>query len=169
MRRRPRRAYMLVHIITWLPLIATGTTVAFMISAQSLRLQARERAQIATESVTLDLVRRIQMDARAAERAAVGPADAGAISSLTLVGQEGTICYQVKENIVTRTRTVGGQVESGYTWNLGNGLLVFRIESIGTSPGLVWMTFVERVPRDRTASDVEKFSATAVVGKGVSR
>jgi len=160
---------MLVHIITWLPLIATGTTIAFMISAQSLRLQARERAQIATESVTLDLVRRIQTDARAAEKATVAAVEAEGTCSLTLASQDGMVCYQVKENLVTCTRTIGGQVESSYTWNLGNGLLVFRIESIGTSPGLVWMTFVDRVPRDRTASSVEKFSATAVVGKGVSR
>lgn len=168
--RRPRRAYMLVQIITWLPLIAAGTTIAFMISAQSLRLQARERAQIATESVMQDLVRRIRLDVRAADQLAVAPDGPEAMpTALDVVTRKGRITYQVKDGTVIRAETGGDALGGPYTWALGNCSLVFRIERMGASPGVLWMTFIERVPRDRTGNFSERFSTAALAGEEVRR
>ncbi|HOW69591.1 MAG TPA: hypothetical protein PKY77_03230 [Phycisphaerae bacterium] len=169
MNRHSRRAIMLTQVVTWLPLFATGTTITLVISAQSLRLQARERAQIATEAVVQDLVRRIQADARRADRIAVAPADAETATAVEMLSTDGAgkVSYQVTGGTVTRTQTTPDTIDSGYTWNLGSCSLSFRIETFGASPGLLWMTFTERVPRDRTSSAAERFSTTALVGRGV--
>ena len=169
MRRRPRRAYMLVQIITWLPLIAIGTTIAFAISAQGLRMQARERDQMITESVVRDLVRRIQADAREADRVAVtaSGADVGAAVEFGVAGGDGKVTYRVKDSLVLREATGRGQQAANYSWRLNRCSLTFGAEEFEAARRVLWLTFAEQVPRDRTAVTTERFSASAIVGKGV--
>ncbi len=163
MKRYRRRAYSIVLVIAFLPLMASVATVAWLLAARTIKVEGRERQFTMTNTVARDVVRRIQTDAREAAAARIGPNGAGELT-LELPGQR--VVYRSLAGKMTRTCTASGAAPVVYEWKLPDTQAEFLIETIGGSRGLVWITVTQKIREEAAPRRNWRLSAAAPVGRG---
>jgi len=162
--RYRRRAILLSELVLLLPLIAGVSIVGFQLANQAMRAHGREHRLMTDEAVMRDLVRRIQLDARQADRVTVERDDVGV--TLDLVRADRTVRYEVSAYGVTRTEQVSDVPVVRYGWTLTGTRVDFAIEAVGRSPGVVWISFTTITPLNRGPAGERRLSAAAAVGRG---
>ena len=111
-----------------------------------------------------DVVRRIQADTRQTGAARINPTDIGDV--LTLDSPEQQVVYRSLEEKITRTCATTGAAPVIYEWKLPKTRVEFRLETIGDSPGIAWITVVPEVKPEAGPTRFWQSSAAAPVGQG---
>ena len=150
--RSRRRAFLIIHVMAALSLLFVGITIAYQLSARIMKVHSHERRLSNEEAIVRHVADRVQRDVERADRATIQRDETGI--HLRLVNDDTTITYTVAEKTVTRTVQIDGDRMVSAVWTPSWTQTDFRIETIGSRPRIVWMTFVttwtyDRLPRTR--------------------
>lgn len=164
MKRPARRAFTLLHLLLMFPLFAAMIAVGFDLLIGSARLQSRTLVSLQDDAAVADIVRRVQQDVAAAREAGIEPA--GSVTRLVLTGGDERVIYEVSGTRVQRTGPTPQGPSRTITWTLREATPDLRIEEIGASPGVVWITWDIKAQRQVGPDQVRHLAAAAAVGRG---
>ena len=138
--RSRRRGMMLAELLLLLPVIGAIITTGFLLTTQITRFERSEGVLINDGGAVLDLVRRVQSDARSARQAEVGRDETG--TTLRLMSGTRSVVYHSSPEQITRIEQGDATPPIRYGWTLEQTRVDFRIEPITGSPGMVWISVV---------------------------
>jgi hypothetical protein len=164
MRGRLRKGYTLIEVLGLLPLILAVMAVGYQVSGWLMRVQRVETCMLSDQARMRDIARRVQSDAACAKTAVVRRDDGGAGLELRYAGT--TIVYRFAEDLVERTEQSGEAAAIRYDWRFENAAADVKHETIGSSPGVVWLLFTFRAPIERGPGPDYHLATAAAVGRG---
>lgn len=161
MNRAQRRGYTLLHFLMVMPILAAMSMVTYRLAARIMRFEEQAYRQAEQGATMRDLVRRVRMDAAAAEAASTDG------NRLRLSLPDGDVVYETLETDVTRTeqRNDGTQV---FKWEQAKVTTTFHVETIADRPAVVWLTFTHILTEQEGPDRVRSLSAAAAIGQGGS-
>ena len=160
-----RGGFTIVQMILFLPMLAAMMAVGFHLSTRVLRLQARENHQIMADGQLRELIQRIQREVGSADSAMVEELDDGVQLAIRCV-DGGRVLYKADGESVSRVEQSGSGGEKESVWTMKPVRMDFQIERIGSRPGIVWITYERRLPKDSGPDRIRQISAAASIGRG---
>jgi len=159
-------AYSLVEILVCLPILGTASTLGFMLVAQGLKMDGQEKRDLVAQAAFQDVVRRFQMDVRNADQVTPSEPAGERTSAIMLTRGSRRVSYKYENRRMIRTEFTGDRKENIYQWVMDKSEPAFRVEKIGSTPRLVWMTAMMTVPTDHGPDVSRSFAVAAILGQG---
>jgi len=158
-----KRGVTLIEMLVLVPLLGAMLTIGFRLISQTVRMQKAESRLLSDDAVMHDVIRRLQADADQAQRARLSREDSQATVRLEKDGN--SVIYQFAGKRVMRSEQTNGVVTASYSWVLECSTADAMHESIGTSPGVVWVLFKLSIPVTGGRGPDRIMSAAAAVGQ----